>query len=245
MHVFMALGIVLLINLILPGYAWSANFAYEVKQTSQTWGPTVCLLRNNAARIDATKIGLAFIFVDGSDKVQIVNLNEHTVTMQSLLNWNQVGLGLYQYGGHQLDMVPSGGQGRITKVFGLHSITYKGGPDRPKSFSAAHSANDVWLYTEATFCDELPLSKQMNQFIAGAFRIGTERCFFPLRCVAICTASKHFLLDTLSIKRLNEKECQVDFVKGYREVAVDNVMSSRPNEDFASELMKVTAPPKH
>jgi hypothetical protein len=226
--------------------ARAANFAYEFKQVTSNWGPVDCVLRSDAAKIDAKKVGLEFIFVESTNKVQIVNLNEHSFATETLSDWYGVGLPIFQYAGHPIDLMPLSNHGRTATLFGMNSIYYKGGPLKPVAYNQSRDRNDLWMYSDAAFCKEIPLSKQMNEFIAGAFRIGTEQSFYPLRNLAFCSKSgKHILLDTLSVKRMDESQCKVAFVKGYREVKMTEVMSSKPSEEFASELMGGAVPSKH
>jgi hypothetical protein len=241
MRFIILLGIILLANVYSAGSAEDKNFAYEFKQTGPLYGTTDLMLDSDGAKVELPNLGVQFIFVEALDKVQIVNLKLHKTATMDLRKWAQNGPPIFTTRG--ITMISSAVQGKSAFSSGLRSVVYRGGPDKPVPFDterilSIEGHKDYWLYSEVTFCNEFVLSKKMNEFTVGLFRVGTERCLYPLQCVDFCQSGKRSSFGTLSVKKIDRSHLNISFAKGNSDVKLSDVMSSKSKNEFAAELIK-------
>jgi len=84
MRLIILLVLFLLLSANAVGSAKSNDFAYEFKQTSRLYGPSDFVLDGDRAKVDVPNLEVQFIFVEALDKVQIVNVKQHTTATIAL-----------------------------------------------------------------------------------------------------------------------------------------------------------------
>jgi hypothetical protein len=237
------LGIFLLLSTYSIGLAKLEDVAYEFKQVSSCYGPSDLILDRDGAKVDVPNLDARFIFLEALGKIQIINLKQRKTATIDLQRWLKDGPPVFNW----MDppaLLPDV-QGKKTQVCGLPAVVYKGGPDKPMAFDPAEGGlsqglgkKDVWLYSEATFCNEFELSKKMDQFLIGMFRLGQAKHLYPLGRVDYCRSGPKIALRTIAIKKIDPRQCNIAFEKGYREVSLSDVSTSARKDDFALELIK-------
>jgi hypothetical protein len=237
------LGIFLLLSTYFIGFAKAEDVAYEFKQTSIRYGPSDLILDRDGAKVDVPNLDARFIFLEAQDKIQILNLKQHKTATIDLQRWVKDGPPTYNW--MDPPTILPDVQGKRSQVCGLSAVMYKGGPDKPEAFDPAGfgiskglGRKDVWLYSEATFCNEFELSTKMYQFLVGLFRLGQAKHLYPLGKVDYCQSGPKISLQTTAVKKIDPRQCNIAFEKGYREVSLSDVASSARKDDFALELIK-------
>jgi len=241
MRFFILLVLSFLLSVYAATSAGAENSAYEIKQSCRLYGTTDLILERDRAKVDIANLGVQFIFVEGLNKIQIINLKQHKSSIMDLRKWADNGPPFFTT--RSITEIASTAPGRYVNRHGLASVVYRGGPDKPRAFDPGQfvlstGAHDVWFYSEATFCKEPVLSEKMNEFVTGLFRVGTQKRLYPLESVDFCQSGQHPFLTTISVKKIRQAPLNIGFAKDYPEVKLSDVMSSKGKDDFALELVK-------
>src|SRR5271168_4095808 len=132
MRLIILLVLFLLLSANAVGSAKSNDFAYEFKQTSRLYGPSDFVLDGDRAKVDVPNLEVQFIFVEALDKVQIVNVKQHTTATIALQRWAKDGPPVFNW--LEPCRVLPAAQGKDSHAFGLRVVAYRGGPDKPVAF---------------------------------------------------------------------------------------------------------------